>query len=706
MQPKFKFLLISVLILFVFSACNPLPQTTPLHTLPSNTDTATLLPPTEAPVPPLANIKMLNAKDGWAWSTTSQLFRTADGGQTWIDRTPQELQSSLYGSSFLDAQNAWLPVYLQDSNRSGLLHTTDGGQTWSEYPFGPASGIHFTDALNGWAVSDNVGAGNIYFSLSQTSDGGKTWAPILVTPQVSETGLPPGTIHLCNMCSDSFYYDPGRMILVYGDMASMEPGGSVTMEVSFDLGQTWRKSNLPLPQGEADALVASNAPVFFDDRDGLLPVHLVRMNSDGTNREQRMVFYATQDGGKSWSLLPGILDSVPTYTSIQVDSSQDVFIVGDKVLYASHDRARTWQTVASDLDFSTTDTRSVSAIDFINASTGWSLIMVNQTNSLYKTTDGGVHWTMITPLLAHASPVTVTIDASIPTPTLVPTPTLELTPTPNVAFDSAIQAYRVKFAPYGTWVDISSTISANTSKRYVLSAMQGQVMSVSISQGPPFSVDVAGADGKALSDSHDPHPFWRGVLPSKQDYIVTVRSQGSGPFTLRIAINPPGQATQNLAFDDPRYLVIIGYTDEFAPMNVQFPITAKGTPLVTLYFIDQSFYYPTTNLSEAALLLTATADPVVVSTCTQPLSQPAETVTGQETVNGYTFTRSESNDMAAGNIYDQISYRTAFDKKCFEVVLLIHSTNLDNYPAGTVVEFDRNGLLKKFEAVLATFIAK
>ena len=129
-------------------------------------------------------------------------------------------------------------------------------------------------------------------------------------------------------------------------------------------------------------------------------------------------------------------------------------------------------------------------------------------------------------------------------------------------------------------------------------------------------------------------------------------------------------------------------------------------PLFTLAFIDPSFYYPNTNLSEAYLILTGTRDPVTVSTCTQPSTDQPETITGQVTINNYTFTRAEFTDVAAGNLYDQISYRTVFDKKCFELIVLIHSTNIGNYTPGTVVEFDRDALLKKFEAVLDTFIVK
>ena len=173
MQSKSKFLVLTLFCLLTISACSALPQITLSPTLPSGSNTTTPLPTqsskaytatpplaTETPIPSLSTIQMLSAEAGWAWSTTGRLLQTADGGKTWIDRTPEGFQFTDTGF-FLDAHTAWLPIYLQDSNRFGLLHTTDGGQSWAEYPQGPPSGLHFTDALTGWAVSGDVGAGNV-----------------------------------------------------------------------------------------------------------------------------------------------------------------------------------------------------------------------------------------------------------------------------------------------------------------------------------------------------------------------------------------------------------------------------------------------------------------------------------------------------------------------------------------------------------------
>ena len=645
---------------------------------------------------------MLDVDNGWAWTNSARLLRTTDGGQTWTDRTPAG-QVMSDGFFPLDAQAAWLSIYLQDSNRFGLLHTVDGGQTWAEYPYGPASALHFTDSLNGWAEPGEGAAGSIYYFLSLTRDGGKTWRAVPVIPPYPDASLPAGGVHLSS--TDSFYYDPARMLAVFGDMITMQARGSVRLQVSLDLGKTWTAQNLPLPENYQEALVNPYRAVFFNDNSGLLPVSLVKMNNDGSFVYQRLVFYSSRDNGASWKLAPGGLNAAQ-YTQMQILSPRDIFVLCGSALCASQDGAQTWSTVASNLDFSQSGSRSVSALDFVDSQTGWVVIQENETSTLYKTSNAGVTWELQTPKLAASTPVTVSVDASIPTPTPIPMPTLEPTPTQDVSFEARLNATRLRFAPNGTWMEINDTIAAKASKQYVLSALQGQIMSVSIPQGPAFTVEVAGADKKPLSDPKYTQPFWRGGLPSTQDYIVTVSSQAGGAFSLRVAINPPGQATQDFWYFDGKIPLGISYTDEFAPTDLMVPVNVKGTRMLTLAFIDPAFYSPKTNLIEATLVLAATRDPAIVASCTQPSTQVAETVTGQVKVNNYTFTRSEFSGAAAGNRYDQIAYRTVWSNNCIELVFLIHSANIANYPAGTVVEYDQAALLNKFEAILNSFIAK
>ena len=714
-----KFWRVSGILLLALAGCSPLsPGTQPLAT-PAVTNSATLPPmaivsatppATTAPAPPFTGLHMLDAQNGWAWADSGQLLRTSDGGRTWIDRSAGAGSQPLSGT-YLDDQTAWLPTYDSTTNQGGLLQTSDGGQTWTQISYGPANpafpeyGLHFLNAQNGWAESADVGAGNIYYTLYGTQDGGKTWAALPVKGPSAEAGLPPGTIHLCNICEDSLYYDPARLVIVHGGEASMQSTGSVQMQVSFDQGSSWKEHDLPLPRNAADAIVGHTSATFFNDGSGLLSVQLMKLDSTNNISSQRLVFYASPDGGTTWSLLPGQLDDVGNFPLVQVIDSQNLLAVHGSSLYTSHDGAQTWQKIASNLDFTQNDSRTLLAMDFVDPMTGWTLIKHDNVSLLYHTTDGGASWEQLNPRAAASAPVKVNLNPGLPTLTPLPTPTLEPTATNDIAFDPAANAYRVRFAPYGTWIEIGDNLPANGSKRYILSAMQGQVMSAAVAQGPAYQLAVTGADKKPLNDPQFPEPFWRGKLPSTQDYYVTVSSQTGGPFSLRIAINPPGQETQNFWFIDPQTLAVLSYPDEFAPTSRWVPVTLKGKPLLTLEFIDSSFYSKT-NLNEAFLVLAASSDPAVVSTCLQPLSQVPETITGQVNFTRYTFIRSEYQGAAAGNQYDQIAYRNLVNNTCFEVVFLIHNGNIANYPPGSVAAFDRDGLLKKFEAVLDSFGVK
>lgn len=59
---------------------------------------------------------------------------------------------------------------------------------------------------------------------------------------------------------------------------------------------------------------------------------------------------------------------------------------------------------------------------------------------------------------------------------------------------------------------------------------------------------------------------------------------------------------------------------------------------------------------------------------------------------------------AAGNLYDETVYVTEKDNHCYAVRYFIHSSNIGNYPAGTVKEFDRASLLASFDRFLGSLV--
>jgi len=292
------------------------------------------------------------------------------------------------------------------------------------------------------------------------------------------------------------------------------------------------------------------------------------------------------------------------------------------------------------------------------------------------------------------NPPTETPASPTSVPTRVP-PTRN--PNSTLTFDSGLNAYRVEFGAGGTWAQFDGQLNnSNQSVRYVLSAMQGQQMGVSIVESVPFSIDVSHA-GNSISNTEIEQPFWRGTLPETGDYIITVRTQIPGSYTLRITINPPGDANQY--FDYQHSLFTLRYSDEFSPTSYTPVGEFKGTPNLVLIFINSDFYRPATNLGEAYFMVNTLND---LATCTQ-VTAPGETLLGEKTFNGNKFTESKFIGAGAGNIYDQLFYRAVLNNTCYEITFFMHYGNIGNYAPGTVVEFDRDALLQKFEAVLSTF---
>jgi len=117
------------------------------------------------------------------------------------------------------------------------------------------------------------------------------------------------------------------------------------------------------------------------------------------------------------------------------------------------------------------------------------------------------------------------------------------------------EASRIRFDPGAVSQVVSGKMQTLTAHRYILTAMQGQEMVVSLSTSPPLNgfVVIYGEDGTVLISDHAGAAFWSGILPSTQDYIISVRSSPYYPiaYTLEVIIPPVGET----------------YTGTFQPME-------------------------------------------------------------------------------------------------------------------------------------------
>jgi len=107
--------------------------------------------------------------NGWVVGSSQRVFRTRDGGLSWVRQKPAAALKDFWGICFLDTLDGWIA-----GTGGTVRHTGDGGATWSAQTSTTGQTLRevfFLDALNGWIVGY---AGTII----ATNDGGLTWSAV------------------------------------------------------------------------------------------------------------------------------------------------------------------------------------------------------------------------------------------------------------------------------------------------------------------------------------------------------------------------------------------------------------------------------------------------------------------------------------------------------------------------------------------------
>ena len=383
----------------LLSACNvsvtsfPASPEQPVATVEDTEIPPTPYPDTPAPPeintqlvesPAFVDIRFFNELDGWG-VTETYIVRTNDGGITWYDVTPPDLEEigSTVQTFILDKDHAWVqkPDFNNFPNNGLLYHTADGGLTWSisSTPFSGGD-LSFIDAGNGWMLADlGVGAGSNAVAVFQTDDSGETWTRTYTNdpndPEAADS-LPLGglksdlvPINMQTAWVGGVIYSPGTAYLFRTD----------------DGGQTWAPVSLELPAGaeEFELGIDRDQLHFVSASDGYL---IVRMSGDST----QTAVYVTSDGGDTWTLMPTL---IPNAGQSDFLSAEEGIIYNGEQFYVTRDAARTWATVTPDIVFGD----SFALMDFVNPDSGWVVSVVEDHHSLYRTHDGGRTWLPVIP---------------------------------------------------------------------------------------------------------------------------------------------------------------------------------------------------------------------------------------------------------------------------------------------------------------------
>jgi len=162
--------------------------------------------------------------------------------------------------------------------------------------------------------------------------------------------------------------------------------------------------------------------------------------------------------------------------------------------------------------------------------------------------------------------------------------------------------------------------------------------------------------------------------------------------------NPPENTEQNSTYSYAPYGFEFNYG---ADWQFTSPAYANLEEKIVQVQLPQSTY-PGTNFGDAAFTVSA-GTAATLDECLQLNSADTAGFNTVQEINGTTYTKAETSEAAAGNLYESRIFRTLRGNTCIEVLQTIHTGNIGNYEPGTVTQVNKDTVWEELNKVLATF---
>jgi photosystem II stability/assembly factor-like uncharacterized protein len=423
---------VSALIAILISGCG---QSTASSTSSAGPTApiATLSRPSDVAPVMVGATRFVSFETGWitesrpAMFGPTVLFKTSDGGQHWQRQLkwdgPDGADQMLFegNEGLVVAPYGSTPPSGGGPGSEQIFRTTDGGSHWHPVPFpaalNPSGGIspltYFKDPLEGWLVSDlpqsdaaqaACGGPCVHgtpAAVFHTTDGGEHWAQ---TAQFASNLA----VSSCSGSCVSFDLNlQGRIEFRDRSSAFMEASCSTPgpcLWRTSDGGKTWTRARLTAPTLPANEQAwLHELPHFFNDSDGVLLAYAAPNNPIPSSPPPPVVFvYSTSDGGATWSAphrLPTIGGRDPAFFFLDAGH---VWMVSDQTVAVSADLGLNWTLHAGVVPPNVFQITNIPGLpQFITPMDGWTAGTFQPAGqdypdqSLYRTSDGGLHWIAI-----------------------------------------------------------------------------------------------------------------------------------------------------------------------------------------------------------------------------------------------------------------------------------------------------------------------
>ena len=188
---------------------------------------------------------------------------------------------------------------------------------------------------------------------------------------------------------------------------------------------------------------------------------------------------------------------------------------------------------------------------------------------------------------------------------------------------------------------------------------------------------------------------------------VVVSLNGGGWLACEVSAQPYSLVnTSNwVTYTDPNCSMKIGYPSDLSVAASTYEVAVSGAVVTFVPGYDPSIddSGAKTNLFGFSVTVGAME---ITPTCTPddtdclPVEQASH---GQAAPGEIRFAKSYHAEGAAGSRYETYAHTAICDNVRYEITLVIHSGNPDCYLPGKVKAFDPEGILRLFEAMVATF---
>jgi photosystem II stability/assembly factor-like uncharacterized protein len=348
-------------------------------------------------ISPVTFLRMISTEIGWAQTDicdpcpsnviSGLMLRSTDGGTRWQNVSPLNPSGNrievgdIYrfahvgGFYALNSQTAWVRGY----------RTDDGGRIWKRVSQTPVYQYFFINPREGWGIAPLASAMQVQEAeIYRSTDGGETWIKVASTHD-SGSGLPFGGFKR----SITFLNSTTGWI-------ARDYAGNFTPNLFFtkDGGRTWRQQELPTPSKYSREFEPW-PPKFFTAQDGVVRFDY-SADDPGSDPIPFSVFYATHDGGSTWTpatpvawrKTPSMHYTIPSSDFVSVNQG---WLKQADTLSTTNDGGRNWRTISLDPLL-----ERVIQLNFISPEVGWAVRDAGggrQTGPvLLKTLNGGRTW--------------------------------------------------------------------------------------------------------------------------------------------------------------------------------------------------------------------------------------------------------------------------------------------------------------------------